>query len=60
MYLEFAGNDVQTQAVVDCPGAMQAFQHLLSHSKASIKKEAAWAISNITAGNQVRLHVMPQ
>lgn len=49
----YLGDDTQTQAVVDSPGAMQAFPRLLTHQKSSIKKEAAWAVSNVTAGNQV-------
>ena len=48
-----AGDDDQTQAVVNEPHALAAFPMLLAHQKSNIKKEAAWAISNITAGNQV-------
>lgn len=47
------GTDDQTQAVVDAQAALQVFPRLLSHTKSTIKKEAAWAISNIVAGNQV-------
>ena len=31
--------------------SLPAFQTLLKHHKTNIQKEAAWAISNITAGN---------
>jgi hypothetical protein len=43
------GSDQQTQTVIDCH-ALDHFQKLLTHSKSTIQKEAAWTISNITAG----------
>ena len=38
------------QAILDA-GALAAFGRLLTHPKNSLQKEAAWTISNITAGN---------
>lgn len=43
------GTDEQTQAVLDA-GALNMFHKLLRHKKANIQKEAAWTLSNITAG----------
>lgn len=45
------GTDEQTQVVIDS-GALSVFPSLLSHHKNSIQKEAAWTMSNITAGRQ--------
>jgi hypothetical protein len=38
------------QYVID-QGALPVFQGLLGHAKTSVQKEAAWMISNVTAGN---------
>jgi len=38
------------QFVID-QGCLPVFTELLTHQKNSIQKEAAWMISNITAGN---------
>jgi len=38
------------QYVID-QGALPVFQKLLTHAKPSVQKEAAWMISNVTAGN---------
>lgn len=38
--------------------ALQSLLHLLSSPKESIKKEACWTISNITAGNRAQIQVM--
>ena len=43
------GSDAQTQLVLDS-GVFDEFPALLTHSKASIRKEACWTISNIAAG----------
>jgi hypothetical protein len=44
------GDDLQTQVIINC-GALSCLLHLLKTSqKKSIKKEACWTISNITAG----------
>lgn len=45
------GTDEQTQIVIDS-GALSVFPSLLSHHKSNIQKEAAWTMSNITAGRQ--------
>ena len=44
------GSDAQTDTVVKA-GAMRYFPRLLAHSKPNVVKEAAWTISNVTAGN---------
>jgi len=41
---------VLLQFVID-QGSLQMFPPLLTHQKHSIQKEAAWMISNVTAGN---------
>ena len=43
--------------MLDC-SALQAFPRLLQHSKHSIVKEAAWTISNITAGNTAQIQAV--
>lgn len=56
------GDDTQTQQVVD-NGALPYLKHLFDHSKSQIVKEAAWAVSNIAAGNsnqiQVSISIIP-
>jgi len=49
------GNDMQTQVIINC-GALQCLLQLLTSShKKSIKKEACWTISNITAGTKEQI-----
>lgn len=48
------GTDEQTQAVLDS-GALKKFPQLLRHKKANIQKEAAWTLSNITAGKDSQI-----
>lgn len=48
------GTDEQTQAVLDS-GALTMFPQLLRHKKANIQKEAAWTLSNITAGKDSQI-----
>lgn len=43
------GNDLQTDAVINS-GVLDVLGRLLEHSRLSIVKEAAWTVSNITAG----------
>eukprot|EP00854_Cymbomonas_tetramitiformis_P019290 gene19290-23059_t len=53
------GDDVQTQAILDC-GALSSLRGLLGEPhKKSIKKEACWTLSNIVAGtkDQIQLAV---
>ena len=46
------GDDLQTQVIINC-GALPCLLNLLTTShKKSIKKEACWTISNITAGTK--------
>lgn len=44
-----SGSDLQTQAAVDA-GVLNILPQLMRHPKASVQKEAAWALSNIAAG----------
>jgi hypothetical protein len=44
------GDDLQTQVILNCT-ALPCLLALLSNPKKGIRKEACWAISNITAGN---------
>ena len=50
------GDDIQTQVILNC-SALPCLLHLLSSSKESIRKEACWTISNITAGNRAQIQV---
>lgn len=50
------GDDVQTQIVLNC-SALHCLYHLLNSSQESIRKEACWTISNITAGNPQQIQV---
>jgi hypothetical protein len=44
------------QLVLNC-SALPCLLHLLSSTKESIRKEACWTISNITAGNRMQIQV---
>ena len=49
------GDDLQTQVVINC-NALPCLLNLLTTShKKSIKKEACWTISNITAGTKEQI-----
>lgn len=50
------GDDVQTQVVLNC-SALPCLLHLLSSPRESVRKEACWAVSNITAGNHQQIQV---
>jgi importin subunit alpha-6/7 len=52
------GDDQQTQLIINC-GALGALLSLLQNNqlKKSIKKEACWTISNITAGTMEQIQV---
>ena len=53
------GDDLQTQIIINC-GSLPALLALLNTShKKSIKKEACWTISNITAGTKEQIQVGP-
>ncbi|PIO28012.1 hypothetical protein AB205_0066830, partial [Aquarana catesbeiana] len=43
--------------ILNC-SALQSLLHLLSSPKESIKKEACWTISNITAGNRAQIQTV--
>lgn len=54
------GDDVQTQAVINC-GALPCLLNLLAAAhKKSIKKEACWTVSNITAGTRDQIEAAIQ
>ena len=44
------------QVIINC-GALPCLLSLLSSPKESIRKEACWTISNITAGNRQQIQV---
>ena len=48
------GTDEQTQAVLNA-GILGLFPTLLRHPKNNIQKEAAWTLSNITAGKDCQI-----
>ncbi|KAK5911583.1 hypothetical protein CgunFtcFv8_005745 [Champsocephalus gunnari] len=50
-------DDIQTQVVLNC-SALPCLLHLLSSAKESIRKEACWTISNITAGNRAQIQTV--
>lgn len=50
------GDDMQTQVAINC-GVLSALLSLLSSPKDSIRKEACWTISNITAGTTSQIQV---
>lgn len=45
------GDDSQTQVAVEA-GLIPALNEILSHPKKSVRKEACWVLSNITAGSE--------
>lgn len=52
------GDDAQTDSII-LAGGLTYLCNLLSHPRKNIVKEAAWAISNITAGNAEQIqHVI--
>ena len=52
------GDDMQTQVIIGC-GALTCLLHLLKTAqKKSIKKEACWTISNITAGTKEQIQAV--
>ncbi|EEF43128.1 importin alpha, putative [Ricinus communis] len=52
------GDDTQTQCVIDNKGLTCLYQLLTQNYKKSIKKEACWTISNITAGNKHQIQAV--
>ncbi|XP_047330906.1 importin subunit alpha-1a-like [Impatiens glandulifera] len=52
------GDDIQTQSIIE-HGALPCLLSLMAHNhKKSIKKEACWAISNITAGSSEQIQAV--
>ncbi|KAF0920702.1 hypothetical protein E2562_036405 [Oryza meyeriana var. granulata] len=53
------GNDAQTQHILDHPQALPCLFNLLTTTqKKSIKREACWTISNITAGTKEQIQAV--
>ncbi|XP_019169405.1 PREDICTED: importin subunit alpha-4-like isoform X2 [Ipomoea nil] len=52
------GDDTQTQYVIDNQVLPRLYQLLTQNHKKSIKKEACWTISNITAGNRAQIQAV--
>lgn len=52
------GDDGQTQFVIDNQVLPCLYQLLTQNHKKSIKKEACWTISNITAGNKAQIQAV--
>lgn len=50
------GNDAQTQAVLNCNPLLN-LHNLLRSPTETLKKEACWTLSNITAGNAAQIQV---
>ena len=51
-----AGNEFQTQKVLNA-GILEILDNLLDSPSKSIKKEALWTLSNITAGTPTQIDV---
>jgi hypothetical protein len=51
------GDDNQTQIVINCNALPYLLNLLTTSPKKSIKKEACWTISNITAGTKAQIQV---
>ncbi|GAV73371.1 Arm domain-containing protein/IBB domain-containing protein [Cephalotus follicularis] len=52
------GDDAQTQFVIDNQVLPSLYQLVTQNHKKSIKKEACWTISNITAGNKGQIQAV--
>ncbi|PIO28011.1 hypothetical protein AB205_0066830, partial [Aquarana catesbeiana] len=53
----FPPTGANDRVILNC-SALQSLLHLLSSPKESIKKEACWTISNITAGNRAQIQTV--
>jgi len=51
-----SGDDVQTQAILDC-GLLPTLSDLIKSPKDTIRKEVCWSLSNITAGTVSQIQV---
>ena len=47
---------ILSQVMLNC-SALPSLLHLLSSSRETIRKEACWTLSNITAGNRAQIQV---
>ncbi|KAL3531516.1 hypothetical protein ACH5RR_010838 [Cinchona calisaya] len=54
------GDDMQTQVIIDNQALSCLLNLLTQNYKKSIKKEACWTISNITAGNREQIQAVIQ
>ena len=52
------GDSAQTQSIINCGALPCLLQFLTGNYKKSIKKEACWAVSNITAGNKDQIQAV--
>ncbi|KAJ8752420.1 hypothetical protein K2173_004056 [Erythroxylum novogranatense] len=52
------GDDAQTQFVIENRALPCLYQLLTQNHKKSIKKEACWTVSNITAGNRAQIEAV--
>ncbi|KAM0951169.1 putative importin-alpha, importin-beta-binding domain, armadillo-like helical [Dioscorea sansibarensis] len=52
------GDDIQTQHIINQNALPRLLNLLIHEHKKSIKKEACWAISNITAGNKDQIQAV--
>ncbi|KAK2638534.1 hypothetical protein Ddye_026329 [Dipteronia dyeriana] len=52
------GDDLQTQCIISHQALPCLLNLLTNNYKKSIKKEACWTISNITAGNKEQIHAV--
>ncbi|GFP80626.1 importin subunit alpha [Phtheirospermum japonicum] len=52
------GDDIQTQAIIDNKALNCLLNLLTQNHKKSIKKEACWTISNMTAGNKEQIQAV--
>ncbi|KAK4852176.1 hypothetical protein QYF36_021655 [Acer negundo] len=52
------GDDLQTQCIISHQALPCLLNLLTNNYKMSIKKEACWTISNITAGNKEQIHAV--
>lgn len=48
------GDDEQTQMAIEA-GLIGSLNHILGHSKKTVRKETCWVLSNITAGTEAQL-----
>lgn len=44
------GDDSQTQVAIEA-GLIPALNEIINHNKKTVRKEACWVLSNITAGS---------